>query len=108
MIGLVLALALSRPYHPTAIASIATTHHTHVQISGTVCLVKREADGDLHFRVCDDAGHFVVCEIVPFHPLPMPTKGARVIVRGIRRYDDESPGHHWWEVHPVESWQAAK
>ncbi len=102
--ALLLAAAISRPYHPATVATMATTHHTHVAVTGVVTLVTREADGDIHFRIADAQGRFVVCEILRIHPLPAPTKGQRVLVRGIRRYDDER-GHHWYELHPVEAWE---
>jgi hypothetical protein len=101
-----LALALARPYHRETVASLRASTHTHVQVAGTVTLVKREADGDWHIRVSDDAGRFIVAEIIPALPMTPPTKGQRVVVFGIRREDNER-GHGWMEVHPVERWTPA-
>jgi len=100
---LIFQVTLDRPYHPSIIDDFAKSRFTHVETVGRIILVKNEADGDIHFRIADEHGHFVVCEIVPFHPLDKPQFGDLVRVRGIRRYDDTS-GHGWWEIHPVESW----
>ena len=102
---LLLLLAGTRLYHPETIDSFATSHRTHVSVSGQVTYVRREADGDIHFRISDDHHHFIVCEIVPYLPLPAPRRGSRVRVRGIRRFDDDA-GHLWWELNPVEQWEA--
>lgn len=103
MIALVLALVVSRPFHHETVDSLTRSRHTHVQVAGTVTLVRTEADGDVHFRVSDAHGHFIVCEIVPYHPLERPRIGQAVVVFGIRRADNEA-GHGWAEVHPVERW----
>ena len=71
---------------------------TRVEISGTVEYVKKEADGDIHFRLCD-AGHVcVVCEIMPQIPFPSPKLHQGYTVQGVMRFDGE---HKWYEVHPV-------
>lgn len=98
--------SVSRPYHHETVDSLPMSRHTHVQVAGTVCLVKREDDGDMHIRVCDEHKHFIVAEIVPYHVLPTPKMGDGIVVRGIRRIDNEA-GHGWAEVHPVESWEKA-
>ncbi len=98
---LLLLLLIDRIYHPETIASLPRSHRTHVQVEGTVTLVRTEADGDVHIRLTDGTGHVVICEIIPLIPLPHPAKGQRVRVRGIRRYDNER-GHGFFEVHPVE------
>lgn len=91
-----------RTYHKIAIADAATTIHTHAQIEGVVDYVKREADGDYHFRVIDGKGAFVVCEIVPWRAVRTVKKGQRVRVFGITRFDKK---HNWPELHPVEDIQ---
>jgi len=96
--------AVVRLYHPETIDSMATSRHTHVRVSGVVTLVKREADGDVHIRLDDKHGHFIVAEIVPYHPLPRPRFGQHIEVSGIRRFDDEY-GHGWWEIHVLEQWR---
>lgn len=90
--------AEDRTYHRVTVAQVATTKWTHVQVEGTVDYVATEDDGDLHFRIAD-GGATVVCEIVPYHPLPRPHVGDRVRVSGITRYDK---AHRWAEIHPVE------
>lgn len=92
--------AEGRTYHKVTVAKLPTTQWTHVEVCGLVTLVKKEADGDLHVRI-DDGGVFLVAETVPYHPLPAPRSGQRICVRGISREDKT---HHWYEVHPVESW----
>ena len=93
------ALLLSRPYFPVTVCRMKTNAHTHVQVSGTVTLVKREADGDLHMRL-EDGGCFITAECIPELPCSLrPKLGQRVTVRGISRFDGE---HKWFEVHPVE------
>jgi len=101
MIWLLLLLSVQRPYWRVSIAALPTSTRTHVEVTGRVVYVTTEADGDIHFRLSDDHAHLVVCEIIPAIPLPRPTVGQRVIVRGIRRVD---AAHRWSEVHPVESW----
>jgi hypothetical protein len=103
---LLLAGDPERRFHNETIDSLHASRHTHVRITGVVTLVRNEADGDLHFRVSDGHGHFVVCEVVPYHRLPAPQKGQAVVVEGIHRYDAEA-GHGWDEVHPVERWTEA-
>jgi hypothetical protein len=72
---------------------------THIAVTGTVTLVKHEADGDLHIRLNEGAA-FIVAECIPELPCVAPKLGQRVQVRGISRFDAE---HGWYEVHPVES-----
>ena len=104
MIWFLLALlTVSRPYHHETVDSMRTSRRTHVQVAGTVTLVRREADGDIHVRVSDQHGHWIVAEIVPYHPLVRPRLGQAIVVLGIRRFDNEN-GHGWPEVHPVEQW----
>lgn len=98
------AAAETRLYHNETIAGLHRSRHTHVRVTGTVTYVKHEADGDLHFRLEDAAGRFVVCEIVPYRTLPAPRRGQVVTVEGIHRYDNEA-GHGWDELHPVEQWR---
>lgn len=102
---LLLVAGPGRPYHPVPIAQLATTKWTHVRVCGLVTLVRKEADGDVHIRLADPAGAFVVAEIIPAIPLPRPKRRQRICVEGISRIDK---GHgHWPEVHPVERWTVA-
>lgn len=89
----------SRTYHVVTIAALKETKWTHVQVCGKVTLAKREADGDVHLRL-DAAGAFIVAEMVPYHPLPVPKVGQFVRVKGISREDRT---HRWYEVHPIEA-----
>jgi len=90
------------PYPVVPLAQVATTKRTHVCTSGLVTYVRRQMDGDRHITL--DNGHVkVVAEIIPQIPLPVPTKGDRIQVCGITRFDQ---WHRWPEIHPVTSWCA--
>src|SRR5437870_5880897 len=90
-----------RLFHDETVTSLAVSRYTHVRVTGIVTLVKEERDGDIHFRLADEAGHFIVCEIVPYHPLERTKLGETVTVEGIHRYDMY---HGWDEIHPVGQW----
>jgi hypothetical protein len=47
------------------------------------------------------AGGPAAGEIQPSNPLPLPRVGARILLRGALRYDEE---HRWDAVDPVETW----
>ncbi len=111
MIALVLLLLQiaqtpGRRYWPVSVDSLATGHvlHTHVQVTGRVKLVRREADGDTHIQLTG-VRSFIVAECVPELPCALPTVGQRITVYGISREDKE---HHWFECHPVERWEPAR
>ena len=93
-----------RPDHPETVG----TFHTHVCVSGTVGLVRREPDGDLHVRLEDPAGtagrDFVIVEEIPRLRVTgeRPRKGASVTACGVSRWDRR---HRWPEVHPLEEWR---
>lgn len=89
----------SSEYPTVPLAVVANGHwvRPRAELTGTVTLVRHEADGDWHFRLTDGPS-FVVCEIVPEKPMPPPKLGAKITVRGIVRYDGQ---HRWWELHPV-------
>jgi hypothetical protein len=92
----------ARLYHPVSIVDLHRSSWTHVEVDGRVSLVRSEPDGDMHFRLADREGRWIVCEIIPLIPLDRPARGMRVRVRGIRRWDGR---HRWAEVHPVEAWE---
>jgi hypothetical protein len=98
--GVLLALALLRPYFPVTIAQMAAgkNFHTHVRVTGTVTEVASEPDGDTHIRLSDGQA-FIVAECIPELPCRRPVLGQMVTVEGISRFDGE---HKWYEVHPVE------
>lgn len=89
-----------RVYHKVAIAMLARSSWTHVEVEGRVTLVRDEADGDVHIRLADPQGRWMVAEVIPLIPLPRPAVGQHVRVRGIRRWDSR---HRWVECHPVET-----
>jgi hypothetical protein len=89
----------SRTYHGVSIAAVKDTKWTHIAVCGQVEYVKRESDGDDHFRVAL-GGAFLIVEVVPYHRLPLPKVGQWVRVAGIHRYDKL---HQWEEIHPVEA-----
>lgn len=115
--SLMVWLLLARLYHPVAVGDVATDNPaswrrvaTHVEVLGWVTYSKVEEDGDVHLRLCEspkvsgmDPKRCIVAECVPELPCKKPKVGACVIVKGITRYDAETPGHHWWEIHPVEA-----
>jgi hypothetical protein len=94
-------LAVARLYHPETIDSLPCSRRTHVQVEGRVTLLRTEADGDLHIRLSDARGYFIVLEVIPEMSLPAPTLGSMIRAQGITRYDRE---HRWFELHPLESW----
>jgi hypothetical protein len=96
MIALLLLLWIEgRTYHGVSVAELKETQWTHVAVCGQVTLAKREDDGDIHLRISQGAA-FIVAEIVPYHPLPMPKLHSWVRVAGISREDKT---HRWFEVH---------
>lgn len=100
MIALLLfLLADARIYHGVSIAGLKNTTWTHVSVCGQVTLVKHEEDGDWHLRL-NQGSAFIVAEIVPAIPLPVPRVAQFVRVAGISR---EDKAHRWWEVNPVEA-----
>jgi hypothetical protein len=100
LVLLLLGQEEGRIYHLETPTSLAQSRWTHVELEGRVVLVKREKDGDVHFRLADAQGRWIVCELIPLIRLPAPKRGQQVRVRGIRRWDSV---HHFAEVHPVET-----
>lgn len=95
-----------RLYHPVALKDVATTTRTHVCTTGRVADVSKQDDGDVHVRIVDGLGAFVILEIIPSLPLAVPREGRSVRACGIVRIDK---GHRtreypegWPELHPVE------
>lgn len=116
ILAVIILVQFSRLYHPISVLELAAENPaswkrgaTHVEVTGWLTYKKREEDGDWHLRICSepgmpkmDASRCIVAECIPAMPCVPPKRGSHVRVRGITRYDAESPGHHWWEVHPVE------
>lgn len=124
MIGLLLLMLAAeegRTYHPISITELAAENpavwkraHTHVEVEGFVTYFKREADGDMHVRLCDSAKvagmnrqRCLVAEAIPALPLLgsggplLIRRGQHLRVRGIYRFDAER-NHNWAEIHPIE------
>lgn len=116
---LALTAALQRPtpagrhYHPMPLAQMAQAAPgdpilpTHVVTAGTVRMVRQEADGDLHVRLCAPADPRVciVLECIPELPCKAPRYGDHVTAEGISRWDT---AHRWQEIHPVLSLEVDK
>jgi len=89
-------------YHHIAIKDIPRFLYPRACVVGLVGRVREEADNDIHFRVSDTAGRFVVAEIIEQIPLPRPKQGQRIEACGGVRYDK---AHRWYELWPLLSWQ---
>ena len=81
---------------------------TQVAVSGFVTHARKEENGDIGIRICDnpkvegmDRAHCIMAKCIPKLPCEVPQIGKPITVRGISRYD-AAIGHHWWEIHPVE------
>jgi hypothetical protein len=72
----------------------------HASVAGDVTQTTHEIDGDIHVRI-EQGGTFLVAEIVPELPLPVPRVGEEITAWGIVRHDGI---HNWWELHPVVGW----
>jgi hypothetical protein len=74
---------------------------TSIIASGRVLRVRRRRTGGWRVRLAETGGALAAAEIRLTHPLPLPRIGARILVRGRLRFDDE---HAWYVVDPVEDW----
>ena len=75
-----------------------------VTVAGRVARVRARRAGGWRVRLSETGGALGAAEIRPWNPLPLPPRGARIILRGRVRYDDE---HGWYVVDPLEDWQDA-
>lgn len=101
MVTFLLFFLAVRNFHPVTIASFAECGLTHVSITAVARNTRHERDGDWVFDFQKGTA-LVHVEIIPEFPLMHPRSGQCVTVTGIRRFDDENaPGHHHWEIHPV-------
>lgn len=80
------------------------TWQLKVTVVGRVARVRARGAGGWRVRLTETGGALGAAEIRPWNPLPLPPRGARIILRGRVRYDDE---HGWYVVDPVEDWQDA-
>lgn len=90
---------------------------THIIVQAYIIGQKAQGDGDTHMVACDaptfvmtadgsppdalhcfvaEQSHAIRCFAFPSYPTKL------VNIKGISRYDAQNPGHHWWEIHPVE------
>ena len=72
-----------------------------VTISGRVMRVRARLGGGWRVRLVDTGGRLAAAEIRPPYPLSPPPIGARVVIRGCVRFDEE---HGWYAIDPVEEW----
>ena len=72
-----------------------------VLVTGRVARVRWRAEGGWRIRLAETGGALAVGEIRPSNPLPLPRVGARIMLGGALRYDEE---HRWYVVDPVEIW----
>lgn len=75
-----------------------------VTVAARVARVRPRRAGGWRVRLTETGGALGAAEIRPSNPLPLPPRGAWIILRGRVRYDDE---HGWYVVDPLEEWQDA-
>ncbi len=76
-----------------------------VTVIGRVVRVRPCGDGGWRVRLSDTGGALAAAEIRPWHPLPLPRRGAHILIRGRIRYN---PDHAWYAIDPVEAWDDAR
>jgi len=74
---------------------------TRATVAGRVLRVRPRRDGAWRIRLTETGGALAAGEIRPSNPLPLPRVGARILLRGTLRYDQE---HRWYAIDPVEIW----
>jgi hypothetical protein len=74
---------------------------THATVTGRVVRVRSCRDGGWRIRLAETGGALAAGEIRPSNPLPLPRVGARIVLRGALRYDEE---HGWYAVDPIDIW----
>jgi hypothetical protein len=70
-------------------------------VAGRVVRVRSCRNGNWRIRLVETGGALAAGEIRPSNPLPLPRVGARILLRGALRYDEE---HRWYTIDPVEFW----
>jgi hypothetical protein len=68
-------------------------------VDGRVVRVRARRDGGWRVRLAETGGALAVAEIT--RPMPLPPRGAYILIRGTVCYDEE---HSWYAVEPVEVW----
>jgi len=73
----------------------------HISVAGRVVRVRALRGGGWRVRLAETGGALAAAEIRPSNPLPPPPVGARIVLRGRIRFDEE---HGWYVVDPLEAW----
>ena len=73
-------------------------------VTGRVARVRSRRDGGWRVRLTETGGALAAAEIHPSTRLPLPRRGARILIRGPIGYDAV---HDWYTVDPVEGWHEA-
>jgi len=68
-----------------------------------VVRVRAVRTGGWRVRLADTGGALAAAEIRRSHPLPLPSRGTRILLSGPIRYDAD---HDWYAVDPVDAWRA--
>ena len=55
-------------------------------------------------QLADTGGALAAAEIRPSNPLPLPSRGTRILLRGRLRYNVD---HAWYAIDPVDAWDEA-
>ena len=74
-------------------------------VTGRVVRVRLGQDGGWRVRLTETGGALAAAEIRPTKLLPLPRRGARILIRGRISYN---PVHGWYAVDPVEAWHEAR
>ena len=78
---------------------------THgLTVTGRVVRVRSRRDGGWRVRLTETGGALAAAEIHPSKLLPLPRRGARILIRGRISYNAV---HSWYAVDPVEAWHEA-
>jgi hypothetical protein len=76
-----------------------------VTVFGRVVRVRARQGGGWRVRLTETGGALAAAEIRPSSCLPLPPRGARILLRGPIRYDRD---HEWYAVDPVDAWCEAR
>ena len=79
-------------------------HGFSVVVVGRVVRVRPNGDGGWRVRLADTGGALAAAEIRPSKPLPLPSRGTRILLRGRLRYNVD---HAWYAIDPVDAWDEA-
>ena len=74
---------------------------TRATVAGRVLRVRPGRNGSWRICLTETGGALAAGEIRSSHPLPVPPVGARILLRGALRYDED---HGWYAIDPVEIW----